>query len=170
MKDLVLRKLEEGDEASFLEGASHWADEDMTWYAFDWSPGESYSSYLKKLLKNERGVEIKPTQVASSMLYAFVNGSIVGRLSIRHSLNEELSRRGGNLGYAVASKYRRKSYAKEILKQGLVYCKTIGMNKVLITCSSSNVGSVKVIEANSAQLIKQCDVDGDETCFYEISL
>lgn len=169
---LVLRKLTEKDEDSFIRGATYWDGEEITWYAFDWKPGGDYSKYLETLFKAERGVDIDPKKVASSMLYAFVDGEIVGRLSVRHTLNDWLARRGGHIGYSVAPKFRNKSYGKEILKQGLEYCRSLKMSELLITCSCDNLASRKLIEANQGVLSKEFyDKESEEEiCHYLISL
>jgi predicted acetyltransferase len=80
------------------------------------------------------------------MLYGFLGDVIVGRLNIRHKLNEGLSRRGGHIGYAVAPVFRGKKFATEIMKQGLEYCRALGLEKILLTCADSNIQSWKIIE------------------------
>ncbi len=86
------------------------------------------------------------------MLYAFVNGEIVGRLNVRHKLNDELLIRGGHIGYAVSPRYRKNGYATEIFRQGLMYCQNLGLQKILVTCSDLNIPSWKVIEKFAADL------------------
>jgi predicted acetyltransferase len=87
------------------------------------------------------------------MLYAFLDGKIIGRSSIRHELNESLTQVGGNIGYAVATPYRGKGVATEILKQSLLYCRDVlGLSKVLVTCNDDNVASYKTIEKNNGKL------------------
>lgn len=144
--------LTEKDEEAFFEGLKEWEGQDITWYTFSWKPGMSYLQMLEILDKELRGVELAPGRVPHTMLYAFVDGKIVGRLSVRHELNEYLTRRGGHIGYAVAEKYRRKGYATEIVKQGLAYCRTLGLSKILVTCADSNLASWKIIEAFNGKL------------------
>lgn len=82
----------------------------------------------------------------TTFLVADVAGRIVGRVSIRHELNERLLVEGGHIGYAVLQEYRRRGYASEILRQSLVVARTLGVERVLITCDDDNVGSSAVIE------------------------
>lgn len=46
---------------------------------------------------------------------------VVGRVSIRHALNEFLAKVGGHIGYGVSTSHRRKDDATEILKKSLKY-------------------------------------------------
>jgi predicted acetyltransferase len=145
---LTLRILNEKDEEAFKKGFQEWAGEDSTWCSFIWEEGMSFSIMLQKLAEETQGIHLAPGRVAHTMLYGFVDGEIVGRVSVRHELNDFLLKRGGNVGYAVAPRFRRKGYATEMLRQGLLYCKKIGLDKVLITCENDNVPSCKIIEKN----------------------
>ena len=73
---------------------------------------------------------------------------IVGMLQIRHFLNDYLEKFGGHIGYSVVPSERRKGYATQMLKTALSECKTLGIDKVLITCLDNNIGSRKTILAN----------------------
>jgi len=86
--------------------------------------------------------------VPATFLRGFLNdGTIVGRLSLRHELNSFLSQYGGHIGYGVLPAYRNKGYAKEMLKQSLNFARDLKINKALLTCDDDNVGSIKTIEA-----------------------
>ena len=149
---LTLRNLTNDDEAAFFEGMKHWSEEDLDWYTFAWKPGMSYSEMMIILDKERRGVDLAPNRVPHTMLYAFVEGKIIGRLSIRHSLNEGLRRRGGHIGYAVAEPFRRSGHATEIVRQGLHYCRELGLSEIMITCADDNVPSWKIIEKFNGKL------------------
>jgi predicted acetyltransferase len=101
---------------------------------------------LELLNKEHLGVELAPGRVAHTMFYAFLDDKIIGRLSLRHTLNEYLKTRGGHLGYSVAPKFRRKGYAKEIMRLGLKECINLNINPILVTCGDDNVPSIKIIE------------------------
>ena len=73
---------------------------------------------------------------------------LVGMIQVRHYFNEYLEKFGGHIGYSVRPSERRKGYAKKMLKDSLEYCKEINLDKVLITCVDSNVGSRKTILRN----------------------
>jgi len=80
------------------------------------------------------------------MLAAVVSGEVVGRLSVRHTLNDFLAREGGHLGFAVRPQHRRHGYATEILRQGLIVARSLGVDRALVTCDEDNIGSTTVIE------------------------
>lgn len=141
---LVLRTLTENDERAFLIGLQDWKSEDLDWYTFDWAG--SYTDMLTKLANKSLGIDLPHGFVPSTMFYGFVNDVIVGRLHVRHSLNNYLLNHGGNIGYAVAEKYRGKGYASEMMRQVLPFCKHIGLSKLLLTCDDNNVPSYKIIE------------------------
>jgi predicted acetyltransferase len=81
------------------------------------------------------------------MLYGFVGENIVGRVSIRHSLNDYLKERGGHIGYSVAGRYRGNGYGTEMMRQTLPFCKNLGIDALLVTCADENVPSWKIIES-----------------------
>lgn len=82
----------------------------------------------------------------ATFLVAEVASEMVGRVSIRHQLNDFLARYGGHIGYGVRPQFRRRGYATTMLRRGLVVAREVGVADVLITCDVDNVASVKVIE------------------------
>ncbi len=147
--NLELRPLNSQDEAAFLEGIELFSDMDFDWYSFLYRPGMTHEEHLKKLDERFHGKNLASGLVPDSMLYAFLDGRIVGRSSIRHELNDYLFKFGGNIGYAVATAYRQKGIATEILKQSLLYCRDVlKLKKVLVTCDEDNLASIKTIEKN----------------------
>ena len=77
------------------------------------------------------------------------DGRLVGMIQVRHCLNEYLRSFGGHIGYSVRPSERRRGYAKEQLRLCLPWCKqTLGLDRVLITCESSNPASRRTILAN----------------------
>lgn len=76
---------------------------------------------------------------------------LVGMIQVRHYFNEFLEKFGGHIGYSVRPSERRKGYAKLMLRDCLEYCKEMNMEKVLVTCIDSNVGSRKTILANGGK-------------------
>jgi predicted acetyltransferase/8-oxo-dGTP pyrophosphatase MutT (NUDIX family) len=149
---LVLRELTARDEGAFLRGFECWRDEDPDWYSFVWRPGMSHSDHLSILEAQKDRGQLQPGRVPSSMLYGFVDGEIVGRISIRHELNDSLLGRGGHVGYAVSPHHRGLGYGRQILNEGLAYCRELGLQKILITCGDDNLPSRRLIEGSGGSL------------------
>lgn len=149
---LVLRELAASDEEAFLAGMQEWVGEDPHWYSFIWKEGMSFSEMLGILEKEAAGVDLAPGRVPHSMLYGFLDGEIIGRVSVRHQLNDYLRKRGGHIGYSVAKRFRGKGYATEMVRQGLERCKQIGIASIMITCADDNIPSWKIIEHFGGQL------------------
>ena len=61
-------------------------------------PDETWAAYVDRVEKQSRGVDVRPAQVPATFLLAEVDGEIVGRVSIRHELNDYLERFGGHIG------------------------------------------------------------------------
>ena len=86
---------------------------------------------------------------------------IVGTLSIRHNLNTEmLSKYGGHIGYGVRPSERKKGYATTLLNLALEKCRELGLDRVMVSCLESNIGSAKTIENNCGELEEYVEDDG----------
>jgi len=153
VETLELRELTATDEAAFIAGLETWVGESPHWYSFLWTKtGMSYAAMLERLRKDRLGEDLPADRVAHTMLYAFVDGAIVGRVSVRHELNDWLRVRGGHIGYAVAPAFRRRGHATEMFRQALAYCRGLGLDRIMITCDDDNPASWKLLERAGAVL------------------
>jgi predicted acetyltransferase len=121
-----------------------------------------FRRYLEVLAEQERGMNLpSANHVPSTFLFAFVGNRIVGRVSIRHSLNEFLERLGGHIGYVVVPEFRRQGYATEILREALqITHDKCGFHRILVTCDNDNIGSIRTIAKNGG--ILENVVDGPD--------
>lgn len=149
---LIVRQLTPNDETAFFDGMKLWSEADRAWHTFSWKPRMSYAEMLTILEDEREGRNMAEGRVPHTMLYGFLDGQIIGRVSIRHELNDFLLRRGGHIGYAVADGYRGKGYATVLMQEGINYCKGLGLTEILITCDYANTASWKIIEKFDARL------------------
>jgi predicted acetyltransferase len=115
-------------------------------FALGYEDGMSWDAYLDRLRKTRLGLQLEKGLVPATLLAAETRGEIVGRLSLRHRLNERLLHDGGHIGFAVRPKHRRRGNATAILGQGLVLARSFGIDRVLLTCEELNSASAAVIE------------------------
>jgi predicted acetyltransferase len=146
--ELILR-LPHPDEHDELLRAHRATTPDVPSFLHYYEEGMGLARYLQVLDERARGVGLPPGHVPSTFLLAFDRSRIVGRVSIRHELNDLLLQIGGHIGYAVVPEFRRRGYATEMLRQSLeLASRGLGLTRVLLTCDDDNVGSIRVIEKN----------------------
>src|SRR5215470_4421986 len=67
----------------------------------------------------DRKTNPRPGRVRESTFWLIDGEAFIGRLSVRHQLNEGLLQFGGHIGYEIRPSKRRNGYGKEILRLGL---------------------------------------------------
>jgi predicted acetyltransferase len=157
---LRLRPPGRADEAAFRAAHEAMAAEGRMTFGLRYTPGMCWDSYLRLLEGERAGVNLPAGLVPSTFLVAEVDGEIVGRVSIRHRLNDVLAREGGHIGYCVLPPHRRRRYATTILGQALVIARAHGIGRILVTCDDSNAGSAAVIEACGGTLAEVAAIPG----------
>jgi predicted acetyltransferase len=148
---LLLRPLQLADEPAALHAQQIMQEHDDFQFLLFHTPETSFSKYLLEL-ETRRTMQATTDRVPSTFLVAEVDGELVGRVSIRHELNDYLRRLGGHIGYGVLPQFRRRGYATEILRQSLGITANMGLNRVMLTCDDNNVGSAKTIESQGGVL------------------
>ncbi len=79
----------------------------------------------------------------------------LGRISVRHRLNDFLLEVGGHVGYYVRPSRRRLGHATAMLRAVLPHVADLGIERALVTCDDTNLASRRVIEAAGGVLEDQ---------------
>lgn len=146
---LILRAPRPADEAQALRAQAELARDGFDFILCDvdpHSPDRTWAHYLGKVERDRVGTDLAPGRVPATMLFAVVDGEVVGRVHLRHELTPALLEEGGHIGYGVRPAYRRRGYATEMLRQGLELGRGLGITRALVTCADDNPGSVATIE------------------------
>jgi predicted acetyltransferase len=150
--DLTLRLPRQDEEEEFMR-AHRATSPELPNFLHYYKEGMPFSRYLEVLAEQERGANLPPNHVPSTFLFAFVGPRIVGRVSIRHSLNAFLERVGGHIGYVVVPEFRRLGYATAMLRLSVQIARDkLGIGRILVTCDDDNIGSIRTIEKNGGIL------------------
>ena len=163
---LRLRPPELADEHQFI--AAHMIMATENWeFGLGFDPDRPWSEFVDAITNRRYGRGLPAGWVPETFLVAVVEGvcpqvhcptgglgTIVGRLSVRHGLSDFLLEQGGHIGYGVLPAHRRKGYATEILRQGLIVARSLGNSPTLVTCDDDNIGSLKTIERHGGVLDK----------------
>ena len=107
-----------------------------------------FLAYVEKEKSKARGENLQKGFVPQTEYWLIDGGEYIGGLYIRHRLTDHLLAIGGHIGYGIRPSKRKQGYGKIILKLGLLKAKELGIEKVLLTCDVTNLGSRKIIEGN----------------------
>lgn len=174
---IEIRPLRVSDEASLIEAHADLAEDDFE-FAFThgddptFAFGTDFATYVARLAAYRQGREVPEGWVAGTFLVAVDGDEIVGRISVRHELNDYLASFGGHLGYGVKSTHRRRGIATELLAAGLDVLRDVGVARALVTCDHDNLASATVIERAGGRFerIIEGDDDGVPKCRFWIDL
>lgn len=148
--------------ASYNEAKEEYLVHKVTSYEF--LDGDKVDIF-KVMMDSREGIGLPEGYVPATYLWLVDQGEFIGEVCIRHHLTEALLIFGGHIGYGVRFKKWNQGYGTILLKQALEYAfKVNKLDKILITCSDSNIGSYTVIENNGGILQDKIIniVDGNE--------
>lgn len=127
--------------------SSWWEVENLSeispWALFDWSNFEEF------LEINEKRVVWIWVTVPAQLFFLIDENVIIWAIDIRFNINNPfLLNYGWHIWYGISPDYRKKWYATKMLELGLIECRKLGLDKVLICCYTDNIWSYKTIERN----------------------
>ena len=133
-------------------------------------PMETTQAFVTRILRRQSHPEAG--LVPETTCWATRGNEVVGRISLRHSLNDNLKEYGGHIGYEVRPSARRQGIAKEMLRKVLQTPRARQIGHLLLTCAPDNIASNKTILANGGVLEKTAFVAkwNRDTHYYWIHL
>lgn len=146
------------------------ANGDTVWPGMLPSKDESENQFINQLISRE--TTPLPGRVPETVYWGALSDTIVGRISIRHWLDEDLKAFGGHISYETHPWYRKKGIATEMLRLILETPKARELKRILLTCSPTNIGSINAIIANGGSHEKTVFVErvNRETSYYWIQI
>ncbi len=90
--------------------------------------------------------------VPSTHLWWIEGREYLGRLQVRHRLDDFLRDEGGHIGYYVVPEHRRRGHASAMFGAALPVTFALGIDCALVTCENDNTGSRRVIERHGGLL------------------
>jgi len=130
-----------------------------------------FQKYIDQLRGFEKGAEIPETFVPHSTHWLInSNNKVLGVVSIRHRLTDNLLIEGGHIGYGIRPSERRKGHATKILELALNEAKKLGIKRALVTCDKDNIGSRKTILTNGGEFYRENLYEGRKVQAYWIKI
>lgn len=122
-------------------------------YGATWATESGFAHYVAALLADRLPETPRPPGYVPCTTWWWVDGAdYLGRAALRHELTERLLNKGGHVGYDVRPRARRRRHATAMLRAVLPQAAALGIDPVLVTCDTDNIGSRKAIEANGGEL------------------
>lgn len=137
------------------------------------SHGLPASEYVDWVEKIQRSASVGEEGWGKYLLYLCIeNDKLIGLLSNRYDLPQNLTEEIGDIGYGVRPSERNKGYATAMLRYAVSVCKEKGKDKVLFSCYKDNLPSAAVIKKCGGVLVAENDDynEGRISQYYEIKL
>ncbi len=95
--------------------------------------------------------------VPQTVLWWVAGCEYLGRLAIRHRLTPHLLQEGGNIGFEVRPRARRRGHAAAMLAAALPLAAVLGVDPARVDCDAGNAASRRAIEKNGGVLDEERD-------------
>ena len=118
----------------------------------------SYNQYKEWLIEQDnwsKEIGLPKGYAGQTSFWMYVEGRPVAFGKIRHSLNENSRKVGGNIGYAVDPLERGKGYATLFLSELIHLANMMGIEEILLSVEKYNYASKRVIEKNGGYVFNE---------------
>ncbi len=133
-----------------------------------------FNSFVRRLREESRGRGLQSGWVPNTTYWMIGPDAsiILGVSNLRHWLTPALEKEGGHIGYMITPSQRRKGYGTQQLALCLEKACAMGLDHVLVTCDTDNIGSARIIEKNGGVLENEVisDISGKPVSRYWIEL
>jgi len=118
-----------------------------------WHTPEGFRAFVDLVNAQEVDESVLPDGWVLTSTRWWVDGDqYLGRIAVRHHLNDFLREVGGHIGYDVRPSARRQGHATAMLRAVLPHAHDLGIDPALVTCDVDNVPSIRVIESAGGRL------------------
>lgn len=108
-----------------------------------------FPAFVRGLVDDQYPATPRPEGwVPCTYLWLVEGEEFLGSLAIRHTLTEYLLEEGGHIGYSIRPSARGQGHATRALHDAVPVARTLGIDRILVTCSEDNAASRAVIEKN----------------------
>jgi len=130
-----------------------------------------FATWTANLLRqSDPSVPPAPGWVHCTYRWVVEDNTYLGTIALRHELNDFLFDAAGHIGYSIRPSARRRGLATWALARTLERARTMGLDRVLVTCDPSNTASARTIEGSGGQLEDTRDTSDGPRRRYWIAL
>jgi predicted acetyltransferase len=148
--------------ASYLEALTEYRAEGRDPPRSTMIESDGFDAFVASVRRLENPANVPPEFVQQTTWWLVERDTYLGRISIRHALNDSLLFEGGNIGYDLRPSARGRGLGTLQLALALPKAREIGLTRALLTCDWDNVRSARVIEANGGVLQDTVPVPGKD--------
>lgn len=114
-----------------------------------WLTDAGLVAFIAELIRQGDPSLPPPAGWTHTSTYWWADGDrFLGTIRIRHEEIPAVLEHAGLIGYDIAPRQRRQGHGTAMLRAALPIARSLGFDRVLITCDPDNVGSRKVMENN----------------------
>jgi predicted acetyltransferase len=135
--------------ASFLEAQAELPDLGFLFRGrrLELDQATGFATYVSGLLDDAQPEAPRPEGYVPCTTLWWADGDrYLGRVAIRHELNEPLRRIGGHIGYLIRPSARGCGHGRAAFRASLPMAAALGIDPALLTCDADNVPSRRIIE------------------------